>query len=316
MSGKIMYCATPSRLKHLRRKIIRIAKRAGYTPIFPFDVGSYEDLEGNPAIGRPKTLKFMANIMKCCDAVGIFGISDGTMYELFEALASKFSAFNPDKEIRVFYGLDPKWEEEYKIHEKKYGDLFARLSGPHHLFALVGPSAIGKTFWSDQLITRFGEALKKVKNTTTRRQRDEKDGESYVFTTEESFKQGIKNSQFLEWDCYLNNYYGSSLSGIKAVLGKNSGIFAMTPTGVEALYQYRFEINLCVILMVPENVEVLKTNFARRNIINPSEQKKLVRKAAKFTLPPEIPHYIVRITGDTKKDKTQLLSIIEPLIIS
>ncbi len=307
MPGKIMYCAFPTRLRHLRDKVKTFAKSHGYAPVIPFDIGDYDDFEGNPAIGRERTLKFMIGVMKSCDVIGVFGISEGVMGELKNAL-------DLGMEIHVFHGLDPEWEKYYEVLKDKYGDLLRRLRGSNHLFALIGARAVGKTFWSNILMAHFGGKLRRVKNTTTRKPRDASDHESYNFVSEEEFKRGIGEYRFLEWDYYLGNYYGSSLDDIRSVLRDSSGIFAITPTGAKALYVHRFEINLTNLLLAPASANVLLANFLRRGINDPKEQMELLLDAEQFSLPPEIGHRIVTVTGNTGEDKATLLSIVEPLI--
>ena len=167
------------------------------------------------------------------------------------------------------------------------------------LIVLVGPSAIGKTYWSDHLLKKLKGVLKRVKNTTTRPPRDEIDKLSYEFISKEEFEKKIQKGKFLEYDSYLGNYYGSSLDNITAVLKNHCGIFALTPKGVKALYAYRKEIPLAILLLVPHSKEVLMINYARRGINDPKKQQELFKKAKKFKLPKKIPHIIIPITGSS-----------------
>lgn len=302
-----MYCAMPTRLRDLREEVKTIARKWGYAPSIPFDIGEYEDFEGG-SIGRKRTIEFMIHVMRFCDTVGIFGISDGVMGEMKSGL-------DEGKEIRVCYGLDPEWEKYYEQLKDKYGDLLRRLRGPNTLIALVGASAIGKTFWSDELIKRFAGGLKRVKSTTTRQLREAKDRDSYNFVGVEEFQKGIEQNLFLEHDKYLDNYYGSSWTDVKSTLKESCGIFAITPEGAKAFYNCRMEMNLKFILMVPESEEVLRNNYARRGINDPIKEEQLLSKVSHFDLPPEIPHELVVISGDTEKDREKLLKVIEPLIV-
>ncbi len=297
----------PTRLQHLRSRVQKIAWRCGYAPTIPFDVGPFKYFEGG-IIGRARTLKFMIGYMKLCQSVGIFGISDGVMGELKVAL-------DEGKEIRVFHGLDPEWEKKYEELKRKYSDLLGRLRGKNHIIALVGPRAIGKTFWSDLLLKHFSNRLGRVKNTTTRTPRDKNDHRSYKFVSVEEFKKGIKEYQFLEWDKYQGSYYGSSLKEMRRILNKTSGIFAITPKGALELNGHRLEINLTIILLIPGSDKVLLQNFDRRGITDPKKRAELLEDAKKFTLPSEVRHQKIIITGDTEKDTRSILKIVEPLIV-
>lgn len=306
---KIMYCAMPSRLQHLREQVQKIALECGYAPTIPFDVGPFKYFEGG-IIGRPETLRFMIDYMKICGTVGIFGISPGVMGELKTAL-------DEGKKIRVFPGLDPEWDSMYEklARDPANGDLFARLRGLKQLLDLVGARAIGKTFWSDFLIKYFGERLRRVKNTTTRAPRNKEDYKSYRFIGKEEFKRGVKEHQFLEWDDYQGSFYGSSLKEIRRVLNKTHGIFAITPKGATELNKHRLEINLTTILLVPGSKKVLLQNFDRRGIADPQKRAELLADAKNFTLPPEVKHQKIVITGNTEEDEKNILKIVEPLIM-
>ena len=308
MSGKIMYCAIPTRLRHLREPIRRAARELGYAPVIPFDIGEYEDFEGG-SIGRARTLKFMLHVMEFCDTTGIFGISDGTMLEIFESLKQQ-------KEIKTFPSFDPEWGTQYEKLKGKYDSPLEKLRGKNFLIALVGPSAIGKTFWSDKLLQRFKDKLIRVKNTTTRSPRNERDHLSYTFIAREEFEKGIQNQRFLEWDYYLGNYYGTSSAEIRSTLEKTSGVFAITPNGALALYQMRFEINIAIILMTPESPQVLQRNFERRGILDPVRQQELFQASKEFVLPENVTHILIPISGEDSKDERLLTASIESLLPS
>lgn len=305
---KILYCAIPTRMRTFGEEAKVIARKAGYSPVVPFDALSFEDSEGGP-LSRAKTLKFDIDLMRCCDTLGVFGIAPGVMGELRDALNRKM-------DIRVFYGHDPRWEREYKALSVKYGDLFAELRGPHRLIALVGQSAIGKNYWSERLI-RYFSSLSGVKNTTTRQRRPGKikeDNLTYNFVSREEFEKGIAEHRFLEYDEYLGNYYGSSMGNIKAVLKNGHGIFAVTPSGARALYERRFEINLRIVLLKPIDDSVIRRNLEIRGITNSAEQDMLIKTGRQFHLPSEIEHQVVEITGNTHDDKVRLISVAQSLL--
>ncbi|MEK7590496.1 MAG: hypothetical protein AAB454_02185 [Patescibacteria group bacterium] len=165
------------------------------------------------------------------------------------------------------------------------------------LIVLVGPSAIGKTYWSDYLLKISKGMLKRVKTTTTRPPRNEADNLSYDFISRKEFEKGIKNGKFFEYDEYLEHYYGSSLKNIKTILKNACGIFALTPKGVKALRAYRKEIPAVILLLTPITEKVLIRNYMRRGIFDDKKQKELLKKSKKFKLPEKIPHIIVPITG-------------------
>ena len=302
---RVMYCAIPTRMRSFSEEAKAIARKAGYSPVVSFDALSYEDSEGGP-LSRERSLRFGIDLIKCCYVLGIFGISPGVMGELRDALSRWI-------EVRTFYGHDPEWDKEYEALRVKHGDLFAELRGPHSLVALVGPSAIGKTYWSQRLREFFGQRLGLVKNTTTRCPRNTEDLESYYFVSREDFERGIGEKMFLEHDEYLGSYYGSSMNSIRDTLNTRNGIFAITPSGAAALYERRFEVNFSIILLKPANEGVMLKNLLRRGITDTAEQAKLIAESGKFWLLPEIEHQTITITG-TSEDEFKIISAVEAIL--
>ncbi len=307
---RLMYLAHPTRKIGQGRRLKDFAKSRGYSPIDPFDLG--EDLEFG-LVGRQATLELDLLVQRGCGVTGVFGISPGVMGEIRDRLE-----WDPGKNIRVFRGdghgeFDEKWDEEYERLKEEYGDVLAELRGSHTLIALVGPSAVGKTYWSDILKSHFGSRLERVKNTTTRAPRDERDQNYYHRVSKESFEVGIKNRAFLEHVTYLGEYYGSSLDEAKKVLRSSNGIFALTPEGAKAFHECRLEINLAIILLKPESEAVLVKNLKRRGETDPAEVARKLKKANDFVLPKDVAHKVVTVTG-TRHDKQKIFDAISPLL--
>ncbi len=306
----IMYLAHPTRIWKAggSDRIMDFARKKGFAPVNPFTCGDFRDFEGG-VVGREGTLWWTLYLQRGCPWSGYFGISDGVMRELRDRLR-----WDEEKRIRVFYDddngvpFDPKWEEEYAVLSKEYGDLLAKLRGPNTLYAFVGPRAVGKTYWIDRLLGE-NSTLERVKNTTTRPARNADDLASYNFISAEQFTDKVGAHDFLEYVHYENHLYGSSLSEIRKVLERSNGIFAVTPDGAQALYRCRFELNIKFILF-KASPAVLLTNLKDRGIHDPQEQERLIKKANLFTLPATIPHQIIEL-GRNRSDKQKMLDIFE-----
>ncbi len=79
--SKLIYCATPSRLAGKTGEIMDFVTNKGYAPLHPFQAFPYERFEGNPNIGRKKTMEWCFRTVEISDEVWLFGISDGTLGE-------------------------------------------------------------------------------------------------------------------------------------------------------------------------------------------------------------------------------------------
>ena len=312
----MMYLAHPTRIwkEGGSERIINFARQKGFAPVNPFSCGDFRDFEGG-SVGREGTLEWTLHLQRGCNWSGYFGISDGVMCELEDRLK-----WDKEKRIRVFYEddscvpFDPLWLEEYEKLKGKYGDLLAELRGKNRMIALVGPSAVGKTFWIERLIRRYSGRLQRVKNTTTRPPRDAHDKRYYNLVDRKQFIESVADREFLEFDQYLGNYYGSSLTEIKKTLKSHNGIFAITPRGAAELYKCRFEINLSIILLKPANEAVLLRNFERRDEKDSAKVAESIRRANGFVLPENIEHQVLELTGVKDEDSGRVLDLMSSLL--
>ncbi|MDE1969966.1 MAG: hypothetical protein KGI50_00060 [Patescibacteria group bacterium] len=300
--GLIMYCMIPTRLRGERERARTLSRADGYAPTIPFDIGEFEDFEGG-TIGRERTLQFMLHVLSFCDVVGLFGISEGTMIELNRAIAL-------GKTVLLYPDFDPQWNAAYENLKHTYGDPLSHVRGTHHLIVFVGPRAVGKTFYMDRFIEKFPDLLRRIKTTTTRSPRNEKDHEYYSFVSQSEFNTKLAQGQFVEHDTYHGVSYGSTLLHIREVLSTHHGIYALTPGGVHAIWKRHHDINLTIITLLPASPEVLATHIKRRGIEDPHE------RIEDFLLPSSVPHYTILITGEDRKDESNLLEIIRPILAS
>lgn len=313
----MMYLAHPTRIWKAggSDRIVDFARKKGFAPVNPFSCGDFQDFEGG-LVGREGTLEWTLHLQKGCHWSGYFGISDGVMRELEDRLR-----WDNEKRMRVFYEddagvpFDPLWLEEYEKLKNKYGDLLSYLRGKNRMIALVGPSAVGKTYWIERLLSRRSNCnqLRRVKNTTTRQPRDARDKQYYNLVDRTHFEESIGNREFLEHDQYLGNYYGSSLNEIKKTLRSRNGIFAITPKGAAELYKCRFEVNVSVVLLKPASEAVLVKNFERRGEKDLAKKDESLRKAKDFVLPPNVEHSVLELTG-TKDDEARVFNLVSSLL--
>ena len=321
-----MYTAWPTRLHHQDKKIPdvlkdsrtverikRFVRNKRLAPVNPFQCGDFEDFEAG-VVGRPDTIDWTLYLQKGCWWSGYFGISEGVMSEFRDRLA-----WDTERRMRIFFedenGLpfDPLWNEEYEKLKLKYGDLFSQLRGPKRLIVFVGSTAIGKSYWIEQLIKHCELSFRIVKNTTTRPLRNEQDSLFYNLVSKDQFLESKDANEFLEFDKHLENYYGSSLSEIRKVLSYHNGLFAITPRGAEELYRCRFELNVSLVVLKPANESVLRKNLALRGITDREKQNFLIKESEKFVLPKGIPHQVLELTR-TRSDQKKVLELVSSLL--
>ena len=84
--NNLIYCATPSRLVHKIADIMDLITNRGDAPLHPFQAFPYERFEGNPRIGRKKSMEWCLRLVGICDEYYMFGVSEGTLEEAAHAI--------------------------------------------------------------------------------------------------------------------------------------------------------------------------------------------------------------------------------------
>lgn len=86
------------------------------------------------------------------------------------------------------------------------------------LIVISGPSGVGKGTVVKAVLASNPKTWLSVSATTRPMRPGETDGVQYRFISRERFEQMIDAGQFLEYACYVDNYYGSPLEPIERKL--------------------------------------------------------------------------------------------------
>jgi len=86
------------------------------------------------------------------------------------------------------------------------------------ILVLSGPSGAGKSTIINHASDEIGEYYFSISTTTRQPREGEKDGVDYYFVSHETFEEGIKAGDFLEYATVHGNYYGTSLRPVNEAL--------------------------------------------------------------------------------------------------
>lgn len=125
-----------------------------------------------------------------------------------------------------------------------------------------GPSGVGKGTIFDKIVKEMN-GWYSVSSTTRLPREGEVDGVNYFFITKENFKDKIKNEEFLEYNYYNENYYGTAK---KNVLDKiNSGIDVFMEVDVNGAHNIKKMFpDAILIYIAPPSIEELKRRLINR----------------------------------------------------
>ena len=129
---------------------------------------------------------------------------------------------------------------------------------------ISGPSGVGKGTICNLLLKEKKNNLSYSISMTTRKKRVyENNGVEYYFTDKDDFKRRILNNEFLEYNIYNNEYYGTLKSIIMDKI--NNGINVITEIDVNGAKRIKkiFKNSILIYLTVP-SIEELKRRLIKR----------------------------------------------------
>ena len=137
------------------------------------------------------------------------------------------------------------------------------------IVAVSGPSGVGK----GTVLAKVEELLEKADpgsvghsiSVTTRAPRgSEQDGVEYYFRTAEQFEQMIKEGKIVEYDKYVDNYYGTPSEPLEKMLTKGQDVlFDITIEGSLALNR-QFDVDTVTIFILPPSMKELENRLRGR----------------------------------------------------
>ncbi len=91
------------------------------------------------------------------------------------------------------------------------------------LIVMSGPSGVGKSSIRKALFEKVNNFVFSVSATTRAPRNGERHGVDYYFISEEDFKAKLDNLEFLEWNYFVGNYYGTLFEEVERLrrTGKN-----------------------------------------------------------------------------------------------
>lgn len=149
------------------------------------------------------------------------------------------------------------------------------------LVIISAPSGSGKTTIVNNIINNPEYKLSFSVSATSRSPRDyEINGEHYYFLSVDTFKEKIKNNEFVEWqEVYPNQFYGTLKNEITRVFSQNKNIIFDVDVLGALNIKKEFPDNSVTIFIQPPSVEELRKRLENRGSETPESMQKRIDKA-------------------------------------
>ena len=162
------------------------------------------------------------------------------------------------------------------------------------IVAISGPSGVGK----GTVLARVEELMEQSSpgsvghsiSVTTRAPRGtEQDGVEYYFRTKEQFEQMIAEGKIVEYDKYVDNYYGTPSEPLEKMIEKGQDVlFDITIEGSLALDR-KFGDDAATIFILPPSMDILEKRLRGRGTeteekiqLRLAQAKNEIRRAGEF----------------------------------
>ena len=160
------------------------------------------------------------------------------------------------------------------------------------LFVISGASGVGKSTVLAKVMETRKDLTFSVSATTRAPRPGEEEGKSYYFVSKEKFMDMIVNSEFLEYDDHMDNYYGTPKAQLEEKLSRGHVLLDIEPNGAFIVKNARPDATL--IFIAPPSLEELEKRLRSRGDTSEEQiAKRLGRSAWEMEQGKKYDHYVV-----------------------
>ncbi len=176
------------------------------------------------------------------------------------------------------------------------------------VFAISGPSGVGKGTLVKLLLKEDDSLVSSVSCTTRAPRKGERNGKEYFFLSREEFISRIQENDFLEYDEHFGNYYGTPRSFVERQLKNKSVILEIDVVG--ALNAKRLMPQTVLIMIVPPDLKALQQRLAGRGSESEAQREERMRRV-RYELEQQSKYDYVVVNDDLQSSKRRLQEIIK-----
>lgn len=124
------------------------------------------------------------------------------------------------------------------------------------VFIISGPSGSGKDTLLCELFKKCPEIKFSISSVTRNMREGEKEGEKYNFITREAFEKMIEEDKLLEYNVYVDNYYGTPREPVERAVNAGEDIFIEVDVNGAANIREKLPEAVSIFIMPPSFAEL------------------------------------------------------------
>lgn len=131
------------------------------------------------------------------------------------------------------------------------------------VFIISGPSGSGKDTILKEVLKNREDVYFSISSITRDMREGEVEGEKYHFISRAEFEEGLANDAFLEYNKYLDNYYGTPRAPINERIAQGGDV--LIEVDVNGAYAIRQKLPEAIsVFIMPPSFEILKKRLSGR----------------------------------------------------
>lgn len=180
------------------------------------------------------------------------------------------------------------------------------------LVIISSPSGGGKDVVINTLLKRLPNTARLITTTTRPPRPGNKEGVDYFFITPEQFEERIKQGDFVEYNVYAGNYYGTPCNYLNSLLAKYDIVLSQIEVNGKRNLD-KLGIPHLSIFMLPDSLDNLRKRIEKRGGITPEVMEQRLNIAKNEINASD--EYDYKITN-TEGKLNETINKIEELILS
>jgi guanylate kinase len=147
------------------------------------------------------------------------------------------------------------------------------------ILVISAPSGGGKSIVANYILSNFIRFSFSISSTTRSIRAGEKDKKNYYFLDKDTFINKINNNEFVEYENFFGNYYGTMATEIERIFSLNKiPLLDVDVKGAFSIKKY-YSDDALLLFLKPPNIEVLKQRLVNRNTETTEQLEKRIARA-------------------------------------